>query len=62
MLGEITLRYESYDSIDKMSEADRELVVNLLGLESQLLLVGQILPLASAANPEVRAERLLAQR
>ena len=30
MLGEITLRYESYDSIDKMSEADRELVVAAL--------------------------------
>ena len=39
-----------------------QLVADLLGLEAQLLGVGQILPLAAAADPEMGAERLLAQR
>ena len=39
-----------------------ELVAHLAGLEAQLLVVGQVLPLAAAANAEVRAERLDAHR
>ena len=31
----------------------RQLVAHLLGLEAQLLLVGQILPLTAPANPEM---------
>ena len=40
----------------------RQLVAHLLGLEAQLLLVGQVLPLAAPANPEMGAEGLRAQR
>ena len=39
-----------------------KLVAHLLGLETQLFGVGQILPLAAAADPEMGAERLFAQR
>ena len=39
-----------------------QLVAHLLGLEPQLFRVGQVLPLAASAHPEVGAERLLAQR
>ena len=39
----------------------RKLIANLLGFEAQLLFVGQILPLATAADPEMFAERLGAQ-
>ena len=39
-----------------------ELIAHLLGLEAQLLLVGQILPLATSTHPEVGAEGLRAQR
>ncbi len=39
-----------------------ELVGHLLRLLPQLLVVGQVLPLAAAANAEVRAERLDAHR
>ena len=40
----------------------RQLVAHLLGLEAQLFLVGQVLPLAAPANPEMGAEGLRAQR
>ena len=40
----------------------RQLVAHLLGLEAQLLLVGQVLPLTAPANPEMGAESLRAQR
>ena len=40
----------------------RQLIAHLVGLEAQLLLVGQILPLAAAADPEVLAEGLGPQR
>ncbi len=39
----------------------RQLIAHLLGLEAQLLLVGQVLPLTSAADPEMGAEGLRAQ-
>ena len=40
----------------------RELVAHLLALEAQLLVVGQVLPLAAAADTEVFAEGLHTQR
>ena len=40
----------------------RQLVADLFGLEAQLLPVGQVLPLAAAADAEMLAEGLLAQR
>ena len=47
----------------KLNLADTgQLVVYLLGLEAELLLIGQVLPLATAAHSKVRAERLLTQR
>ena len=40
----------------------RQLVAHLCRLEPQLLLIGEVLPLAPPAHPEVLAERLLTQR
>ena len=52
-------RAEAGRDLGQFDLADaRQLIADLFGLEAQLLVVGEILPLAASADAEMLAERL----